>query len=123
MKKITALLLVILISVATMAICCKNTKAPKYKIDYSGQKFFFTDVNENEAKEEYKAGERVLLFYRFIATDTNYYFYMDGADYNPGWDDKQRAFVIDFIMPEHDVTLQVEQKNTMIYDPSEDNKQ
>lgn len=84
----------------------------KYKIDYSGQKDFL-----NGAKDAYKAGEKVEFSFDFIATDTNYYFYLDGEPYNPTYDDK-RGFVISFIMPEHDVKFEIDSKNTMIYDPS-----
>ena len=46
----------------------------KYKVDYCGQKFAYKN-----AKDEYKAGDNVTLYYSMIATDTDYFFTLDGA--------------------------------------------
>lgn len=84
----------------------------KYKVDYCGQMSSY----EN-AKPAYRAGEKVELYYPFIATDTDYSFYLDGESVNYDYDDKH-GFVISFIMPDHDVKLECVMKNLMIYDPS-----
>lgn len=117
MKKVLVLSLILLTSLAAMS--CKHQKVPVFKIDFSGQDMFYQDADGKQAKAEYKAGERVLLYFDFIATDTNYYFYMDDKEFNPGWDSDRRAYVIDFVMPERDVKLRIESKNSMRYDPSE----
>ena len=119
MKKMIILTILLLTSLITMAFGCKNPKIPLFKIDFNGQEFFYKDAAGKEPKTEYKAGERVLLYFDFVATDTNYYFYMDDESFNPGWDGDKHAYIIDFIMPEHDVKLFIDHKNSMRYDPSE----
>ena len=63
----------------------------RYKVDYGGQKNFLAG-----AKDYYNAGERVRVCYNFIATDTRYFFFVDGAPFNPGFNDKE-GFIIEFI--------------------------
>ncbi|MCR4615646.1 MAG: hypothetical protein K5756_05810 [Clostridiales bacterium] len=90
--------------------CGKKGNAVKYQVDYNGQKSSF----EN-AKDSYKAGEKVTLYYKYIATDTDYAFYLDSERLNTGYDD-DKGFIISFEMPAHDVTLTVEQRNLMVTD-------
>ena len=85
--------------------------AKKFRIDYDGMKDCFTD-----AKDEYGAGEKVTVYYDLIATDTDYSFYVDGERMNCLYTDG-KGYEISFIMPEHDVKVTVEQKNSMIYIP------
>ena len=80
----------------------------KYKVDYNGQK----DWYEN-AKDEYRAGEKAVIYFKYIATDTDYSFYLDGADLDRDYDDK-KGFILSFTMPEHDVSLRCESRNTML---------
>ena len=47
----------------------------KYKVDYCGQKFAYKN-----AKDEYRAGEKVTVYYSMVATDTDYYFSLEGAE-------------------------------------------
>lgn len=84
-----------------------------YNVDYCGQMDMFQG-----AQNSYKEGTKVELVYDFIATDTDYSFYVDGESANCKWDDK-RGFVITFIMPSHDIEVYCEEKNTMEneYDP------
>lgn len=82
-----------------------------YQVDYCGEKFFYED-----AKDSYKAGKEVTLYYTLIATDTDYSFYLDGEPVNYRYDD-QKGFVINFIMPEHDVKLECRSVNSMYYVP------
>lgn len=113
MKKMSETLIILLLGGIIMfsLFGCGKTK---YKVDYCGQKDFY----EN-AKETYAAGENVELYYKFIATDTSYHFYLDGENINYCYDDK-KGFIISFVMPEHDVKIECVTKNTMIYDPSEE---
>ena len=85
----------------------------KYKVDYQGEK----DSFEN-AKDSYRAGAAVKIYYKYIyiATDTDYTFYLDSERLNPSYDDK-KGFVISFKMPDHDVKLTVEHHNSMIAEP------
>ncbi len=87
--------------------------AKKYKVDYNGDKQWFIG-----AKEAYKAGEKVTLYFDMIATDTNYYFYIDGEEINPRYE-SGKGYKILFTMPEHDVSVRVEAVNSMIYIPEE----
>ena len=80
----------------------------KYRIDFNGDEGSFAN-----AKESYKAGERVTLYYNFIATDTNYSFYIDGERINPDYN-RDKGFIISFIMPEHNVSIIVESRNSML---------
>lgn len=80
----------------------------KYKVDYSGQK----DWYEN-AKDEYRAGENVVIYFKYIATDTDYKFYLDGAELDRDYDEK-KGFILSFTMPERDVSLKCESHNSMI---------
>lgn len=86
-------------------------KADKYKIDFGGQESFFEG-----AKDSYREGEKVTLYFDLIATDTDYSFFLDGEEINVDYDD-DRGFIITFTMPAHDVTLECESENTMIRGP------
>ena len=46
----------------------------KYKVDYCGKKFEYKN-----ARDEYRPGENVTLYFSMIATDTDYFFSLDGA--------------------------------------------
>ncbi len=89
--------------------------AKKYNIDYNGQMTWYTN-----AKEAYRAGARVKLCYpeKYIGTDTDYTFLLDGeklsAHYKEG-----KGFIVEFTMPEHDVSLIVSSVNSMVRDNSE----
>ena len=81
--------------------------APKYKVDYCGAK----DLYKN-AKDSYRAGQKVELVYMYVATDTDYRFYLDGEPVD--WDYEDGNFVIRFVMPEHDVVLDYTAVNSML---------
>ncbi len=80
----------------------------KYKVDYCGQEICYSN-----AKESYKAGSKVTLYFDLIATDTDYSFTLDGEPADWSYDEK-KGFVIEFIMPEHDVILECHSKNSML---------
>ena len=82
----------------------------RYKVDYSGDMKYYKG-----AKSAYRAGEKVVLYYDLIATDTEYKFYLDGELLNHGYDE-EKGFVISFTMPDHDVVLRCTTKNIMIED-------
>ena len=86
--------------------------AKKYNVDYGGSKFAFRG-----AKDSYRAGSKVTVYYNMIATDTDYRFYLDGETINSVTYDDKKGFVISFIMPEHDVKLEVDIKESMTYVP------
>lgn len=79
----------------------------KYQVDYCGQKILFKG-----AKNTYATGQEVTLYYDFIATDTDYSFYLDN-EYLPVTYSDKKGFIIKFTMPDHDVKLQLHTRNTM----------
>lgn len=87
--------------------------AKKYRVNYDGAKSSFIG-----AKDKYRAGEKVKLYY-MLATDTDYTFLLDGERINVGYDEEKGA-VIEFTMPERDVTLSVESKNSMTVLPPDE---
>ena len=108
MKK---LLLCILILCLLPGIC--GCAGQRYKIDYSGQKSSYTG-----ARNSYRAGQTVVLYYKMIATDTDYSFYLDDESIPFTWVEG-KGFKIEFTMPEHDVTLLCGHRNSMIALPSD----
>ena len=76
----------------------------------TGQKFSFKN-----AKDKYRAGEKVTLYYWLIATDTDYSFSVDGAELSLGYDDNM-GYVLSFIMPDHDVSVHCFSRNSMLRD-------
>ena len=98
---------VILMSLLSLLGCSSN----KYKIDYCGSKYCYSD-----AKDSYRAGKEVVLYFNLIATDTDYSFKLDGESLNFTYDDK-KGFIIRFTMPEHDVKLECITKESMTYVP------
>lgn len=82
--------------------------AKKYKVDYCGEKYAYKN-----AKDVYRAGEKVTLYYWMIATDTDYSFSLDGAELSRDYDTK-KGFILSFIMPDHDVVLHCFSRNSML---------
>lgn len=80
----------------------------KYKVDYCGQKDMYPG-----ARDSYRAGAQVELKFPYIATDTDYSFYLDGermqTDYRDG-----DGFILRFTMPDHDVTVECRSYNSMV---------
>ena len=79
-----------------------------YSIDFCGREYSFKN-----AKKSYKAGERVTLYYFMVATDTNYSFFVDGQHFTPDYE-SGKGYIISFVMPEHNVVIEVEERNTML---------
>ncbi len=65
----------------------------------------WADVNERNA-----AGEKVTVRYDTIATDTDYWFSGDDVEFKQVYDG---GYVFTFVMPDHDVILNVESRNNM----------
>ena len=64
-------------------------------------------------KEKYYEGQKVELSFPYIATDTNYSFFIDGEPVYPPYE-KDKGYVIRFAMPARDVTVSVTSQNTML---------
>lgn len=108
MKRLICLLLITAVGGAVM-FGLSGCFSKKYKVDYCGQKDSFAD-----AKDYYKPGTKVELKFLYIATDTDYTFYLDDQIINPEYySTGGGCFIISFIMPEHDVKLRWNSRNTM----------
>lgn len=79
-----------------------------YAVDYRGQKDDYSD-----ARDTYKAGQKVKLTYSLIATDTDYSFWLDGERLNPDYKEG-KGFILEFTMPDHDVQLECRAVNSMV---------
>lgn len=109
MKTPLIILSIILICgiIITLTACTNHKNNNYYSVDYCGQKDCYTN-----AKDKYKAGSKVTLYYDLIATDTDYKFTLDGESVN--WTSNEKGlFTIEFIMPDHDVKLECHTKNSM----------
>lgn len=111
--QIIVLILIVILAISLVIIFCGCKSKPKYKLDLCGEDFFYEGV-----KDSYKEGEKVEINYKFIATDTDYTFYVDGVRFNPDYSD-EKGFIFRFIMPDHDVKIICESRNTMLYVPDE----
>ena len=80
----------------------------KYQVDYCGAKDLYSN-----AKDAYRAGTAVTLYFEMIATDTDYSFLLDGESVPYTYHEK-KGFVISFTMPDHDVTLECCSVNSML---------
>lgn len=87
-----------------------TTNKNSYTVDYCGAKYCYSN-----AKDSYKAGTNVKLYFELIATDTDYSFTLDGEPVKWSYDEN-KGFVIEFTMPEHDVKLECHSKNSMLPD-------
>ncbi|MDO4748988.1 MAG: hypothetical protein Q4A12_07435 [Eubacteriales bacterium] len=105
MKRLLIITIVSFIMFGILTACGAQT----YNVDYSGQKVCYQN-----AQDSYEANEKVTLYFPMIATDTDYTFTLDGESLNYDYDDS-KGFIIEFIMPEHDVTLECITTNSMEY--------
>ncbi len=105
-EKIIAIILLISIVITAFVLSGCN-RGEKYSVDYCGQKSVYSG-----ARDSYYAGQEVKLYYSLIATDTDYSFYLDGERLNVDYDER-KGFIISFTMPDHDVKLECESRNSM----------
>ena len=85
----------------------------KYRVEYDSKGCY------SNAKDFYRAGTKVKLYYEMIATDTDYSFSLDGEPLEFTYDAK-KGFIIEFTMPEHNVKLECSAVNSMMYVPQDD---
>ena len=71
----------------------------KYRIDYQGQKDSYTN-----ARDSYRAGSKVVLYYDLIDTDTDYSFFIDGKELSCKYKEG-KGFVISFTMPDSPASI------------------
>ncbi|MBP5493810.1 MAG: hypothetical protein J6X97_01865 [Lachnospiraceae bacterium] len=105
MKKRLALFVLEVLAVMSLLGC----GAQKYKVNADGGFELY--------RKSYAAGEEVKVYFKYIATDTDYTFYCENEDVKIKTDyDNAHGYVITFTMPDHDVTLGVKSRNTMTID-------
>lgn len=110
MKRTVALIMILVLG-GMLVFGFSGCSGKKYRVDYGGQKDCFKG-----AKDYYPAGKKVTLYYDIIATDTDYSFYVNGERVNPDYSES-KGYIISFVMPEQDITIKVESKNSMEYIP------
>ena len=119
LKKGMALLLAMMCVMVSVTACGNKAKEDddeeeedEYVIDFCGQEDSFEG-----AKDSYAEGDKVSLTFPYIATDTDYSFFVDDERFNADYDSKKDAYRIKFRMPDHDVKVRYESRNSMEYDP------
>ena len=78
-----------------MSGCSRET----YTVDYCGQQEHYRG-----AKDVYRAGQTVRLYYTNVGTDTDYTFWLDGENLHCTYR-RNKGFLIRFTMPARDVRL------------------
>lgn len=104
--KLACIALILLGLLLTGLTGCSGGK--KYQVDYCGSKDCYSN-----ARDSYRAGTEVTLYFELVATDTEYSFRLDGEPIRYTYDD-QKGFVIRFTMPDHDVKLEWDSYNSML---------
>ena len=102
--------LIIIVIGAMLMMTLGGCFGKKYKV--------IADSGFTQKKTSYSAGQKVTLYYEFIATDTDYSFYSNDVELKQSWDN-DHGYVFTFTMPEHDVVVKSYSKNSMIWNPDE----
>ena len=97
-----------ILAIAALLVLTGCAGGEKYRVDYCGAKDCYRG-----AKDSYKAGTEVTVYFDLIASDTDYSFLLDGEPIDFDYDEK-KGFIITFTMPAHDVTLDVSSVNSML---------
>ena len=98
----------VIVILSVLFFVLSSSKAEKYHVICS------TGVFEN-VKNSYKAGQQVKIYFPYVATDTDYSFYLDGERIRPSDYSDSKGYTISFVMPSHDVELTYNSKNSMEY--------
>ena len=104
--KILLILTGVMLTVSLLG-CSKQ----KYKLNFGAYGF-------KSSQNEYAAGDKVTVYFDMIGTDTDYNFYLDDKSIKLKQDyDDRHGYVFTFTMPDHDVTLNMDSYNSMVYTP------
>ena len=112
LKKVAFLLIMVLLMTTVLSAC----GGKKYPVDYGGAKDAF-----KHAKDSYRAGTKVTLYFYLVATDTDYRFWLDGDEPLSVTYDEKKGFVLSFIMPERPVKIDYSAVNSMYAEPDSPN--
>ncbi len=86
-------------------------------------KLIFAEYGFTSKKTSYAVGESVTVYYDLIATDTDYSFYVEEDDVDLHRDyDTAHGYVFMFAMPDHDVTIHVSSRNSMLREIPPENR-
>ena len=87
-----------------------------YRIDYAGKKYWLGAMTKGGKQiappEQARAGEEVVIYSPMIATDTDYTFLVDGCYFRPDYQ-RDKGFILRFVMPDHDITIECKERNSM----------
>lgn len=108
LKKSRKTALLIILGMVTIMSLFGCLGAKKYRVNYVS-----CDADFLHAKDSYRAGQKV-KFWIYLATDTNYSLSVDGQSLYPEVTDRNSKLVYTFVMPEHDVTVDFSQNNSMV---------
>ena len=104
MKKEGKVMIIVIILLIFAILFLFNQK-PKYNL-------YHNDIRFKNVKDSYRVGQKVKLYYDLIATDTDYHFSVEGVEYDLSYSDT-KGYIIEFIMPNNDVTIHLEIRNSM----------
>ena len=85
-----------------------------YRIDYAGKKYWFCAMTKSGKQiappEQAKAGEEVVIYYPMM---------VDGCYFRPEYQ-RDKGFIFRFVMPDHDITIECNERNSMLPDMDPD---
>ena len=67
-------------------------------------------------KDSYREGEKVKIWYPYIATDTDYWFTSEDVEFHQDYTE-EKGFIVEFVMPAKNVEIVIHSRNTMEYIP------
>ena len=98
--------LLALLMVALLCVGCLPEENRVHTVSFDGRddEYEFEDTL-------YKAGQKVVVYYTAIGTDTDYTFFMNGKKIDPEFEEK--GYKIEFVMPANDVVITRETSNSL----------
>ena len=85
---------------------CAGMRREKYHVICNKDIFY-------NVKPFYRAGDKVKIYFPFVATDTDYSFYLNGERISTDSYSDLKGYTITFTMPAEDVELTMESRNSM----------
>ena len=95
-----------ILMVAVLCVGCLPEENRAHTVSFDGHdgEYEFEDTL-------YKAGQKVVVYYTAIGTDTDYTFFMNGQKIDPEYEEK--GYKIEFEMPANDVVITRESRNSL----------
>lgn len=109
MKQINKIILIL--TMVLLVIFLFGCGKQKHRLNFDSYGF-------ESKKSEYAYGDKVTVYFNLIGTDTDYNFYLDdeSIELEQSYDDKH-GYILTFIMPDKDVTLNMDAHSNMEYIP------